>query len=152
MRLQHHISQNAIHILDTVYESVFVGCLKYSSPFMALPLPFHQWLGMCIRSWLDYICTSLIIGKLAYHRKEQQKNRHCSESIARWHATTISLRFVWHLWDLAKKKKRQWCRCFLLEDLISSSSMMIDAGLTSKVCDFCVLLASCRSAVTWSDE
>lgn len=82
MRLQHHISQNAIGVLDTVYDSVFVGCLKYSTLFMALSLPFHHWLGMCIRAWLDYICTSLIIGKLAYHIKEQQKNRH---AVRAWH-------------------------------------------------------------------
>ncbi len=36
--------------IDTVYDSVFVGCLKYNTRFMALSLPFHHRLGMCIRS------------------------------------------------------------------------------------------------------
>lgn len=154
MRLQHHISQNAIGVLDTVYDSVFVGCLKYSTLFMALSLPFHHWLGMCIRAWLDYICTSLIIGKLAYHIKEQQKNRH---AVRAWHCEVtcdydIAQICVISVRSSKKKRKRQWCRCFLLEDIISSSNMMNGARLTSKVYDFCVLLASCQSAVTWSDR
>lgn len=78
--------------IDTVYDSVFVGCLKYNTSLMALLLPFHQWLGMCIRSWLHYICTSLIIGKLAYYIKEQRRDRQWKCGIVRWRVATILLR------------------------------------------------------------